>query len=211
MIKSTIREKIEQNFTIWFLGTLITGFIAGISVYKGILEIAKLQVISTSNLENKAKRILELETKLEKAKSRINELEKSLNLISGKKESPGQNNKSENKQISKILQNNERSAKANIYSSEKCLQKKSILIYYKESKSESAIKFLEKLKNLGAKIDLKIYRSSSVILDPHIIYYLESSDLEVALSYKDLFYEWKIYNYEKMSYKSSYNFIIVLD
>ncbi len=44
----SIRERVESNVAIWLLGTLSTGFIAGIGTYKGILEIAHLTVISKS-------------------------------------------------------------------------------------------------------------------------------------------------------------------
>ncbi len=40
-----IREQVENNPIIFFLGTLLVGFLAGLGVYKGILEIAHLEVI----------------------------------------------------------------------------------------------------------------------------------------------------------------------
>lgn len=41
-----IKKSIENNIAIWMLGTLLTGFIAGITTYKGALEIMDLQTIS---------------------------------------------------------------------------------------------------------------------------------------------------------------------
>lgn len=38
-------EKIRNNLAVWFLGTLVAGFAAGIATYKAILEIAKLDVV----------------------------------------------------------------------------------------------------------------------------------------------------------------------
>ena len=39
------KDKIENNITLFFLGVLLTGFLAGIGTYKAILEIAKLEVV----------------------------------------------------------------------------------------------------------------------------------------------------------------------
>lgn len=46
-----IRERIENNLTIFFLATLLTGFIAGIGTYEAILNIAHLKVISEAKYE----------------------------------------------------------------------------------------------------------------------------------------------------------------
>jgi len=46
-----LRERIEDNLTIWLLTTLVTGFVAGAGAYKAILEIAQLTVISKARLE----------------------------------------------------------------------------------------------------------------------------------------------------------------
>ena len=42
----TLKEQIENNLIIFFLGTLLTGFLAGMGVYKGILTIAELETIN---------------------------------------------------------------------------------------------------------------------------------------------------------------------
>jgi len=47
----SLKDKIENNLTIWFLGALLAGFLSGIATYKGILEIAQLKVISAGKLE----------------------------------------------------------------------------------------------------------------------------------------------------------------
>ena len=46
-----LREKIEDNLTVWLLSTLVTGFLAGLGAYGAVLEIAQLEVISKIKLE----------------------------------------------------------------------------------------------------------------------------------------------------------------
>ena len=41
-----LKERIEKNAAIWFLGAVFTGFAAGIGTYEGVLRIAKLEVVS---------------------------------------------------------------------------------------------------------------------------------------------------------------------
>jgi hypothetical protein len=41
----TLKERIENNLTIWFLGAIVTGFVAGVGAYQGILSIAQLEVV----------------------------------------------------------------------------------------------------------------------------------------------------------------------
>lgn len=48
-----IRERIEDNLTIFFLATLLTGFLAGIGTYEAILNIAHLKVISEDKYEQR--------------------------------------------------------------------------------------------------------------------------------------------------------------
>lgn len=53
-----IKEQIESNIVVWMLGTLLTGFMAGIGTYKGALEIMDLTTINNdrlSVLENASK------------------------------------------------------------------------------------------------------------------------------------------------------------
>lgn len=55
---SSIKEQIESNIVVWMLGTLLTGFMAGIGTYKGTLEIMDLATINKdrlSVLENSSK------------------------------------------------------------------------------------------------------------------------------------------------------------
>lgn len=48
--KSNLKEKIENNLTLWLLGVMFTGFGAGLGVYQGILEIAHLEVLSKQEI-----------------------------------------------------------------------------------------------------------------------------------------------------------------
>lgn len=49
----SLKEKIENNIAMFFLGTIITGFLAGIGTYKAILEIAKLEVVHKNSVIKK--------------------------------------------------------------------------------------------------------------------------------------------------------------
>ena len=46
-----IKEKIENNIVVWMLGTLLTGFLAGIGTYKGALEIMSLETVGKERLK----------------------------------------------------------------------------------------------------------------------------------------------------------------
>ncbi len=59
-----IKEKIERNVTVWLLGTLLTGFLSGVGVYRGIQDMAGLSVESEAELEETKRRISELDRKL---------------------------------------------------------------------------------------------------------------------------------------------------
>lgn len=48
---TNIKEKIENNVVVWMLGTLLTGFLAGIATYKGALEIMSLETIGKERLK----------------------------------------------------------------------------------------------------------------------------------------------------------------
>src|SRR5258708_1247048 len=47
----TLRERIEDNIAIWLLGTLLTGFLAGIGAYKSVLEISSQKMISATEYD----------------------------------------------------------------------------------------------------------------------------------------------------------------
>ena len=64
MKKFRIRDSIEQNVTVWLLGTLLTGFLSGIGVYRTIQDIAGLRMVAGADLENSKRQLAELEQKL---------------------------------------------------------------------------------------------------------------------------------------------------
>lgn len=47
----SLRKRIEDNVVVWLLGTLLTGFLAGITCYRAILEIAHLEVVPATSVE----------------------------------------------------------------------------------------------------------------------------------------------------------------
>lgn len=46
-----LRERIENNVTVWFLGAVVTGFVAGIGTYESVLRIAHLEVVTQAQQE----------------------------------------------------------------------------------------------------------------------------------------------------------------
>jgi len=61
-----LNKLIQKNLVIWFLGTLLTGFLAGVGTYNAILEIANLTTISRDSKE----RLLSSEAALEDAREK---------------------------------------------------------------------------------------------------------------------------------------------
>lgn len=61
MKASRLRESIEQNVLLWFVGVLVTGFLSGMGAYRTIQDIAELKVVSQATLDETAKKIAELE------------------------------------------------------------------------------------------------------------------------------------------------------
>jgi len=64
MARFSIKESIEQNVTIWLLGTLLTGFLSGIGVYRAVQDMAGLKMVSAADLENSKRQLAELEQKV---------------------------------------------------------------------------------------------------------------------------------------------------
>ena len=60
----SIKERIERNVTVWFLGTLLTGFLAGVGMYSAIQDMAGLRVVPAAELDQAKHRISELEHEL---------------------------------------------------------------------------------------------------------------------------------------------------
>ena len=70
MSKFIIKERIEQNVTIWLLGTLLTGFLAGIGVYRAVQDMAGLTIVSAADREDSKRQRAELEQKLAASEKR---------------------------------------------------------------------------------------------------------------------------------------------
>lgn len=49
----SLKEKIENNLVVFFLGALLTGFLVGVGAYKAILEIAQLDVVAENSYISK--------------------------------------------------------------------------------------------------------------------------------------------------------------
>jgi len=73
----SFKETLEKNIVLWFLGTLLVGFLAGISTYEGIMRISGRQAISKDVWSNakqnidilkKKERFLSLFLRYEQAK-----------------------------------------------------------------------------------------------------------------------------------------------
>ena len=45
-----LKERVENNAIVWFFGAVVTGFVAGIGAYEGVLEIAKSEVVSQDRM-----------------------------------------------------------------------------------------------------------------------------------------------------------------
>jgi hypothetical protein len=65
-----IKEKIEQNVTLWLLGTLLTGFLSGVGAYRAVQDMAGLKPVSTADLYAASVQRAELEAKLQASQSR---------------------------------------------------------------------------------------------------------------------------------------------
>jgi hypothetical protein len=66
----SIKEKIDQNITIWLLGTLLTGFLSGIGAYRAVQDMAGLKTVSAVDLDASKRQRAELEEKLQASEAR---------------------------------------------------------------------------------------------------------------------------------------------
>lgn len=75
---ASLKERIENNLVVFFLGTLVTGFLAGLGVYQGGLKLVDYSPVSNSTLqalredvETRAKTITSLEARVEAAEASV--------------------------------------------------------------------------------------------------------------------------------------------
>jgi hypothetical protein len=76
----SLKERIENNLVVFFLGTLVAGFLAGVSVYQGALKAVDYTSVSNEslrvlreNVEKGRNDITALEGKLKAAEARVGE------------------------------------------------------------------------------------------------------------------------------------------
>jgi hypothetical protein len=66
-----LRTRVEENVTIWLLGTLLTGFLAGIGVYRAIQDMAGLKIMSAAELKASSEQLAEMAQKKDAAEKRV--------------------------------------------------------------------------------------------------------------------------------------------
>jgi hypothetical protein len=76
----SLKERIENNLVVFFLGTLLTGFLAGLGVYQGALKLVDYTPISNDavralkdDIDKKGKEITTLEARVKAAQSSLGE------------------------------------------------------------------------------------------------------------------------------------------
>jgi hypothetical protein len=85
----SFKERIEDNAALWLLGTLLTGFIAGLGAYKGILEIAQLAVVpKTSDVVSLRQENQRLKYEAEHLKAENQKIRKTNAELAAKDEKP---------------------------------------------------------------------------------------------------------------------------
>jgi hypothetical protein len=70
MGRFNIKDRIERNATVWLLGTLLTGFLSGVGVYRAIQDMAGLSLVPAGELEGSKRRIAELERTVAESEGR---------------------------------------------------------------------------------------------------------------------------------------------
>jgi hypothetical protein len=70
MTRFSIKEKIEENVAIWLLGTLLTGFLAGIGVYRAVQDMAGLKIVSAADLQDSNGQLAKLKQELAASEKR---------------------------------------------------------------------------------------------------------------------------------------------
>ena len=70
MAGSSLKRRIEENVTVWLLSTLLTGFLAGVGVYRAVQDMAGLKIMSASEIEDSKRQLVALEAKVAAADQR---------------------------------------------------------------------------------------------------------------------------------------------
>ncbi len=69
----TLRQRIENNPTVWLLSTLLVGFLAGFGAYRTIVEVSSQIIVSKAEYERTtqtASRVPELEKQISSLKAK---------------------------------------------------------------------------------------------------------------------------------------------
>ncbi|MEK7275037.1 MAG: hypothetical protein AAB296_02310 [Candidatus Desantisbacteria bacterium] len=80
MAKFNIKERIEQNVTVWLLGTLLTGFLSGVGAYRTIQNMAELSVVPATKIGESQRQTAELKRRLEESEARLAETTAQVNI-----------------------------------------------------------------------------------------------------------------------------------
>lgn len=140
MAKQTLKEKIEQNLTLFLLSAIITGFVSGIAAYKTIQDIAGLKPVTKSTSEE-LKRLKNLEKELVAERAYSESIKEDLSRLS-----------SEYKNI--ITDKIEKQDKQLI----EAISYKRIGIYYTTQFAEEAVEIEKRLLALKACVSLHVWK-----------------------------------------------------
>lgn len=190
----TLKERIEQNIAIWLLGTLLTGFLSGIGAYRGILEIAALDVAPKGKLESLEKQNEVLNTQI----AQRDELLRGLKTELEQKKREKEKTKIERVNPTPIAQAPLASAAPK--APQDPLRGKSISIYFENWAAATAIRYKEKLEERGlqfinfseAKIgkgisSLRIYyrNDGDVVAAQALLRFLKDGKIDNRISYTE--------------------------
>lgn len=159
----SIKRKIEENVTVWFLGTLVAAFIAGFGAYRAILEVSIPEVVSQDKLNRLEREVSQLESTL----TDMSRAYDSLLLL--------QNQRNSGSKTPRDPQPN---------TNTKSIRGKSIAIGYLISRGEDALKIKDVLAGLGAEATLRAYARPPT-QNVGCLYYRDESILKTALAIKE--------------------------
>ena len=169
----SIKERIERNVTVWLLGTLLTGFVAGVSAYRifreiiGYQEITKVEVDELKRERKKANSAkINFEKQLSDAKKQIESLRKLRPTIPA------------------IKKDSKVSASA-------ALNGVSVSIYFKAGRAREAVMMKEKLVTAGAKAKA-VEKRLPPNRDAVVVYYQHRDKLQAAMEVVKLFPKMKL-------------------
>jgi len=69
----TFKERVEANAVLWLLGCLLTGFLAGISTYRAVQEMAGLEPVSKADYDDLQTRANQAETQVKLLQAQLDQ------------------------------------------------------------------------------------------------------------------------------------------